>query len=136
MSALRDAVFLSALLNTLIPPRGVMPGAGGLGIEFAVADAIAADGQPGQSVIAELARLEERNPGFARLVAAERPSLVEAALNPAALRVVLRHVYLAYYQHPAVLAALGEPPRPPFPEGFEIEPTDPELLAAIQARKK
>jgi hypothetical protein len=49
---------------------------------------------------------------------------------------MLRHVYLAYYQHPMVLAAVGEPPRPPFPEGFELEPTDPELLAALLARKK
>ncbi len=30
----------------------------------------------------------------------------------------------------------GHALRPPFPEGFEIEPTDPELLAALRARKK
>lgn len=31
---------------------------------------------------------------------------------------------------------LGEPPRPPFPEGFEVEPTDEELLERLRARKR
>lgn len=131
-----DASFFTALLDTLIPPKGAMPGAGDLGIETAVAEAVAADGQSGPSATASLAALREGSPDFANLTSAQRASLVEAALDPASLRAVLRHVYLAYYQHPAVLAGLGEPPRPPFPEGFEIEPTDPELLAALRARKK
>lgn len=135
-TALDDVAFLRALLDTLIPPMGLMPGAGGLGIELAVADAIASDAQAGPAVASGLTALREQSPRFASLTSRERPSLVEAALDPTTLRAMLRHVYLAYYQHPSVLAAVGEPPRPPFPEGFELEPTDPELLAALLARKK
>ena len=133
---LADVAFLSALLDTLVPPRGVLPGAGGIGIELAVAEAVASDAQAGPAVAAGLGALRQQTPGFASLTLRERPSLVEAALDPATLRAMLRHVYLVYYQHPMVLAAVGEPPRPPFPEGFELEPTDPELLAALLARKK
>ncbi|MEO8541173.1 MAG: hypothetical protein ABI577_15635 [bacterium] len=137
---LHDASFLSALLDTLIPPGSAgkpMPGAGTIGIESVVAQTLAADAQSGPDVVAALEVLRQRTPGFASLPAAERASAIEtqSASDPAWLRALLRHVYLAYYQHPTVLAALGEPPRPPFPEGFELEPTDPELLAALESRK-
>lgn len=137
---LHDAAFLSALLDALIPAAGrgtPMPGAGAIGIESAVAETIAADAQAGPAIVAALEALRERTPGFASLAAAERAPLIEAlaALDPASVRALLRHVYLAYYQHPTVLAALGEPPRPPFPEGFDIEPTDPRLLAVLATRR-
>ncbi len=135
---LRDDAFLSALLDTLIPPGGrdrPMPGAGGIGIESTVTQSIAADRQAASVIVAALEPLREREPGFAALAAAERASLIEARVDPVPMRALLRHVYLAYYQHPAVLAAIGEPPRPPFPEGFDIEPTDPELLAALGRRR-
>lgn len=131
-----DTAFFSFLLDILIPPVDRMPGAGSLGIEAALADAVASDAQAGPGISAGLAAIREQSSVLANSTAAERHSLVEAALDSAALRALLRHVYLAYYQHPAVLSALGEPPRPPFPEGFEIEPTDPELLAALIARTK
>lgn len=133
---LDDASFLSAVLDTVIPPHGAMPGAGSLGIERSVGEAVASDALSGPSVTAAMVALWERTPGFAGLAPAERAQALEAAMDAASLRAMLRHVYLAYYQHPEVLAALGEPPRPPFPEGFELEPTDPELLAALQARMK
>ncbi|MGE0598660.1 MAG: hypothetical protein AB7J35_02380 [Dehalococcoidia bacterium] len=135
---LRDAEFLSALLDTLIPPGGnrPMPGAGGIGIEPAVAESLVGDANTGANVVATLEALREQTPAFVSLPAPERAKVVEAraSLDAASMRALLRHVYLAYYQHPTVLAALGEPPRPPFPEGFEIEPTDPELLAALRRR--
>jgi hypothetical protein len=49
---------------------------------------------------------------------------------------VVVHLYQAYYQHPKVLEALGEPPRPPFPEGYALEPTDPQLLEALRTRAR
>ena len=137
---LQDAAFLSAVLDTLIPPARTgkpMPGAGGIGIETAIAELVATDTQAGAAVISALEALREGSPGFTGLAAVERTLALEsqAALDPGALRALLRHVYLAYYQHPAVLVALGEPPRPPFPEGFDLEPTDPELLAALERRR-
>ena len=78
---LRDAAFLSALLDAFIPPSGrgtPMPGAGAIGIESAVAETIAADAQAGPAIVAALEALRERTPGFASLAAAERPPLIEA----------------------------------------------------------
>ena len=139
-SALDDATFLSALLNTLIPPGGSrsMPGAGSLGIETIVAASIATDSAAGLPVGEWLEALYAGTPGFATLSTAERTRAVEAhaAANPAAMQALLRRVYLAYYHQPAVLIALGEPPHPPFPDGFELEPSDPELLAALKPREK
>jgi hypothetical protein len=60
----------------------------------------------------------------------------QLSANPMLMLGLLRHVYPAYYAHPQVLAGIGEPPRPPFPEGFEVEPTDPALLEELQARRK
>ncbi len=41
-----------------------------------------------------------------------------------------------YYQNTATLAALGLPPRPPHPLGYEIEENDLSLLEPVRARKK
>ena len=82
----------------------------------------------------------ERDPaGFAALSSDERLEVVESQLkaHPALMNGITRHLYLAYYQQPTVLAGLGEPPRPPFPEGFEVEQTDSQLprLGAVQCRE-
>jgi hypothetical protein len=45
-------------------------------------------------------------------------------------------LYIAYYQHPRVLEALGREARPPHPEGYEIEPFDPSLLEPVRRRPK
>ena len=64
--------------------------------------------------------------------------VVEAQLaaHPFLIMGILRHLYPAYYQHPQVLEGIGEPPRPPFPEGFDVEATDAELLEKLRARRK
>jgi hypothetical protein len=46
------------------------------------------------------------------------------------------HLYPAYYQHPRVLEGLGEPPRPPFPDGYDLEETDPQLLEKLRDRQR
>ena len=64
--------------------------------------------------------------------------VVEAQLaaHPFFIMGILRYLYPAYYQHPQVLEVIGEPPRPPFPDGFDVEATDPELLEKLRARRK
>jgi hypothetical protein len=54
--------------------------------------------------------------------------------HPGLMPVLARATSMAYYQQPAVLVALGEPARPPFPEGFELEPISPEWLALLERR--
>ena len=60
----------------------------------------------------------------------------QAKAHPMFMVGIARHLYPAYYQHPRVLEGLGEPPRPPFPEGFEVEATDPQLLAKLRPRTR
>ena len=46
------------------------------------------------------------------------------------------HAYSGYYQNLRVVAAIGLPPRPPYPEGYPLEPLDPDLLEAVRGRGK
>jgi hypothetical protein len=141
---LLDAHFLRAFFDTVIPPSadGRIPGAGSIGIEESVAAAINADSRSGEVIRAGLAAVaSEASAGgpwsFAAMPPSQRVAVVETVnqVHPRLMNAIARHLYLAYYQHPDVLAAIGEPPRPPFPEGFAIEPTDPELLAKLMERR-
>ena len=142
-SPLHDSAFLDAMLDLVIPPSadGEMPGAGSLGISPFVADAIASDTRFGPGIEAGLRAVrsaaDERG-GFAQLTEADRLAVVESVSteHPALMSGLARYVFHAYYQSPRVLAGLGQPARPPFPEGFQVEETDPELLDILEARKR
>ena len=43
---------------------------------------------------------------------------------------------MGYYQNPAVVTALGLEPRPPHPDGYELEPGDLGLLADVRKSGK
>ena len=140
---LRDAAFMQDFLDLVIPPSedGKMPGAGSLGLASDLADGIAADKRLGPLVEAGLQAVQgaaaERDPaGFSELSPEARLEVVESQLvaHPALMNGITSHLYLAYYQHPKVLEGIGEPPRPPFPEGFQVEETDPKLLEKLRGR--
>jgi hypothetical protein len=144
-SALDDHDFMDALLNIVIPPSasGELPGAGSLGLSPAVAGALRADPLLGPLVesggqAVRDAALAEHSGGLPAMPPKDAKAVLEAQLasHPILIMGLLRHLYPAYYQHPQVLAGIGEPPRPPFPEGFEVEPTDPELIQKLHARRK
>ena len=144
-AALNDLGFMKALFNLVIPPSksADLPGAGELGLSPAVATALQADPmlgplvEAGAQAIREAALSEHSDglPGMARQAGAK---VLEAQLtaHPVLIMGILRYLYPAYYQHPQVLEAIGEPPRPPFPEGFDVEPTAAALLEKLQARRK
>ena len=139
-AALDDHDFMKALLDLVIPPSpsGELPGAGALGLEPAVATALQADPMLGPMVEAGALAVREA-------ALAEHPEGLPGMAPQAATMVLqvqlflmmglLRYVYPAYYQHPRVLEGIGEPPRPPFPEGFDVEATDAELLEKLRARR-
>ncbi len=143
--ALNDPDFMKALLELVIPPSasGDLPGAGALGLSQAVATALQADPmigamvEPGAQAVREaaLSQHPEGLPGMAPQAGAK---VVEAQLaaHPLLIMGILRYLSPAYYQHPQVLEGIGEPPRPPFPEGYEVEATDTALLEKLQARRK
>ena len=150
-AALGDSDFVNALLNLLIPPSAEapssasrdLPGAGELGVGAAVVASIQADPLLGPMVEAGAqavreAALSQQPEGLAGMTPQAGAKLLEdqLAAHPLLIMGILRHLYPAYYQHPQILVGIGEPPRPPFPEGFELEATDPKLLEKLQARRK
>ncbi len=144
-AALNDLDFMKALLDLVIPPSasGDLPGAGALGLSPAVAEALQADpllGPPvevGVQAVQEAA-LSQHAEGLAGMTPEAGAKVVEALLatHPLLIVGILRYLSPAYYQHARVLEGIGEPPRPPFPEGFDIEATDAELLEKLRARRR
>ena len=144
-AALNDPRFMKALLDLVIPPSapGDLPGAGALGLSDAVVTAIQADPALGPLVEAgtqavQESALSQHPEGLAGMAPQAGVKVVEAQLaaHPFLIMGILRYLYPAYYQHPQVLEGIGEPPRPPFPEGFDVEATDAELLEKLRARRK
>jgi len=141
---LRDRALMEALLNLVIPPSwdGRLPGAGTLEMAGELADAIEGDDRLGPLIQAGLRAVHEaaieRDPGgLPGLSAHARVEVVQGQLaaHPVLMMGIARYLYPAYYQHPQVLVGLGEPPRPPFPEGYEVEPTAPWLIERLRARQ-
>ena len=128
---------LASLLDELLPPREDvrLPGAGALGLADAV-DAASLGSPLRPAFSAELARLSAA--GFAALSKAEKRERLEALAkqSQALFQLLLRHAYGAYYTHPSVVAALGLPARPPFPEGYAVPATDFSLLDPVRGRTK
>ena len=142
---LRDPAFMQAFLDVVIPPSkdGRMPAAGSLCLAPAVAAALEADPLLGPIALAGIqavhdAALALDTGGLAALSAEARLEVVAAQVtaHPMLMIGIARYLYPLYYQHPRVLEGLGEPPRPPFPEGYEVEPTDPALLAKLRPRQR
>src|SRR5262245_6091188 len=128
---------LASLLDELLPPRedARLAGAGGLGLADTVdAASLASPLRPALS--AELSALTAS--GFAALAKAEKRARLEALAkqSPELFQLLLRHAYGAYYTHHSVVAALGLPARPPFPEGYAVPATDFSLLDPVRRRAK
>ena len=145
-AALDDQDFMDALFDIVIPPSasGDMPGAGTLGLSAAVATALRADPLLGPLVEAGVqavreAALTQHPEGLPSMTPQAGTKVIEAQLNsshPLLIMGLARYLYAAYYQHPRILEGIGELPRPPFPEGFDVEETDAGLLEKLQARRK
>lgn len=123
---------LAAILDTLIPPdaeRG-RPGAGALGIGEALAAAM-----PGMlDGLLEACESAAGGEGFAALEASAREAILREAEPQDALRGLVFQTFLHYYEHPEVQRALRFEARPPFPEGYALEPGDFGLLAPVRER--
>ena len=141
---LRDAAFMEAFLDLVIPPSDdrKLPGAGQLDLAAGLADTLEADQAVGPLVQAGLHAVYNdalaRDPaGFSGMPTNVRVEIVEAQLetHPMLMIGLAAHLYQAYYQHPRVLEGLGEPPRAPFPEGYDLEETDPQLLEKLLGRR-
>ena len=134
---------LETLLDIVIPAsseRG-MPGAGALGLVSHITQTVRQTPmlrpvvEYGLSTLAELAA--ERHPGgWMALSAEERTAVFRefAATDQFFQPAFLYLVYSGYYQHPQVVEALGLEPRPPHPEGYQMDAGDFTLLDAVRRR--
>lgn len=128
-----DQDLVAGLLDGLLPGDGVFPPARATDL----AARIAAHDRFGPTLAPVLGLLPDdflaRDP--AAQVAALRA--VEQAA-PDAFAALVTGAYSLYYTHPAVagvIAALaGAPPGPPQPEGYDVAPFDPALVAIPAAR--
>ena len=128
---------LASLLDEVLPPRedAGLAGAGGLGLAAAV-DAASSGSPLRPALSAALATLA--SDGFAALAKDQKRARLEALAkqSPDLFQLLLRHAYGAYYTHPSVVAALGLPARPPFPQGYTVPPTDFSLLDPVRRRAR
>jgi len=136
---------LQAVLDVLVPPSadGRMPGAGaaGLGLADRLEEGLRSRPELAPMVEQGLERLDALAAGragerFAELDPAHRrePFDALAAEQPGLLGLLLLQTYAAYYSHPRVLEALGQEPRPPHPDGFEVPATDFSLLEPVRRK--
>jgi hypothetical protein len=143
--ALDDQPFMDALFDLLIPAdesRG-LPGAGTLDLLAETVRGVRGDPllgpfvEPGAQALYD-AGLTEHPDGLAGMSRESGTKLLQTILSahPILVMGLLRHLYPAYYANPKVLSGIGVPPRPLFPEGFDVQPTDPGLLAKLQARRR
>ncbi|HJN52032.1 MAG: gluconate 2-dehydrogenase subunit 3 family protein [Pseudomonadales bacterium] len=133
---------LANLLDMIIPPSedGRMPGASEVDVLGYIrdnrSDSIAL-------IVAGLTALDElsdtrHGEGFAALAGSDRQTLVDELQKDQAgfFQNLVSSTVICYYQHDRVLEALGLEARPPFPEGYEVEPGDLSLLDPVRARGK
>lgn len=100
------------IFSSLLAALGDTPEATAVGLETLarLADEIAAP----QDYLVLLTPLGEQAPAFCQLLQTK--------------------LLTVYYQHPAVLSAIGVTPRAPYPEGRSVVPTDWALLEPVKTR--
>jgi hypothetical protein len=134
---------LASVLDELIPPSedGALPGAGDIGLASHVEGTLRLRPELRPALAPGLAALDAiaRGRGAASFSDLPRPERVEVlraaeAEAPAFLPTLTFLTYVGYYENPRVLEALGLEPRPPFPKGHEVEPTDFSILDPVRER--
>lgn len=126
-----DRAVVVRTLNTLIPPRPAVPGAGDLGIAEFLDRTRRESAHVAGAVDTVLVALSQRNKeselseeGFEELVRAAEQ------LYPEEFKTVLQAVYVGYYGHPQVLAALSEQS----PRGYRHPPLASNALDGVRSR--
>ena len=133
---------LSALVNMMIPASedGRMPGAGELDLLAYVRDEtgeLIPAIEQGLTVLNQQA-IDEFGQDFASLADSDKQQQVDAIRvnQPDFVQSLLLKTVSAYYQNDRVISALGLEPRPPYPEGHEVEAGDLSLLDPVRKRSK
>ncbi len=119
---------LRVVLGALIPGSddGRMPSAAALGLEAAVWARLSLESALAEMVRDGLRALDAASHARYGCSFAEASSEARSALlaEQGFVLPLFLHALAAYYSQPAVLSALGLPPRPPHPQGYRIEDQD------------
>ncbi len=141
LDAMQCAI-LDLVLDMIVPPGpdGRLPGASQVGVP---AHLMAWAPQLMPVLAAELDRLTDESRrrhscDFTALQAAQRQALVDAirGVEPGFMRPLALETVTRYYQDDRVLAALEEPLRAPYPQGYQVLQGDLGLLAPVRRRGK
>jgi len=131
---------LTSVLDELVPPSadGRLPGAGQVGVAR-ILDAALEKMPDLKAMIAQglteldgVARQRKGEP----FVALAKDDKLELLNEQGFIFPLMLQTYIAYYQDPRVIAALGLEARPPHPKGYEMPPNDLSLLDAVRRRPK
>lgn len=120
----------------------MIPASAEFGVPGADDDAIFADivgslGRDADPVRRALREIDERAGGaFAQRPPDEREAIARRFRDeqPALAALLVEVTVRCYYRDDRVMRSLGMEPRPPFPDGFEVEPGDLSLLDPVRAR--
>jgi hypothetical protein len=129
---------LRCLADIMIPASAEY-GVPGAGDELIFGDILRSIGQDARHVAAVAHRLVVLAGGeFAELDATRRTEVAMRlrAEGGEALTYTTRLILECYYRDDRVMRALGMEPRPPFPQGFEVEQGDWSLLDPVRKRSK
>ena len=129
-------------LVALMIPASDEYGVPGADDEAIFADIVRSLGRDADAVRRALRRLDELSLGasgglpFADLAVEERGAHAQRLREeqPALAAVLVAAVVRCYYRDDRVMRSLGMEPRPPFPEGFEVEQGDWSLLEPVRSR--
>lgn len=129
---------LRALVALMIPASAEyqVPGADD---EAIFGDIVSSLGRDAGAVRQVLKHLEEMSAGaFADLSASQQEALAQQMRDdhPALASALVAVTTRCYYRDDRIMQALGMQPRPPFPQGFEVEQGDWSLLDPVRARQK
>ena len=131
------------VLDSLVPGRGDVPGAGAIGVAGYLDSAGGASLPLRRTLTDVLAAVEtachaDYAKTFADLDGDQRTAVlkqVEVSHGPLFTE-LLRRTYAGYYSDPAVLSALGIDARPPQPRGYTLTPFDPAVLEGVRKRDR
>lgn len=127
---------LRALTGTMIPAsaRYGVPGADDEAIFADIEASLGRDGDSVRLALAQLGQLAARPfdalPAEERLAVALRLRDEQPALADVLMAVTVR----CYYRDDRVMRSIGMEPRPPYPQGHEVEQGDWSLLEPVRAR--
>jgi hypothetical protein len=136
---------LASVLDEIIPPRsdGKLPGAGELGLALYIENAVRQTPDLGPAIAQGLTMLHDLAGrrgarGFAALSSPDKLEVLNeiATTQPGFLPGLIFHTYAGYYQDGRVMEALGLEPRPPHPDGYEMETGDLTLLDVVRRRPR